>query len=49
VHIAADPQYTPRNVATKEERVNTVYGVKVRLPNPEGLLKSGMAGEAVFR
>ena len=47
VHIADQPQYTPRNVATKEERVNTVYGVKIRLPNPEGLLKPGMAAEAL--
>lgn len=48
VHIADQPQYTPRNVATQEERVNTVYGVKIRLPNPDGLLKPGMAGDAAF-
>ncbi len=49
VHIADQPQYTPRNVATKEERVNTVYAVKVRLANPQGLLKIGMAADAAFR
>lgn len=49
VHIAAQAQYTPRNVATKEERVNTVYGVRIRLPNLESLLKPGMAADAVFR
>jgi HlyD family secretion protein len=49
VYMADQPQYTPRNVATQEERVNTVYGVKVRLPNAEGLLKPGMAADAVFR
>ncbi len=49
MHIAGQPQYTPRNVATQEERVNTVYGVKIRLPNAEGLLKPGMAGDVVFR
>lgn len=48
-HISDEPQYTPRNIATKEERVNTVYAVKVRLSNPEGLLKPGMAGDIVFR
>lgn len=48
VHISDEPQYTPRNVATKEERVNTVYAVKVRLVNSEGLLKPGMAGDVVF-
>jgi HlyD family secretion protein len=47
-HIADQPQYTPRNVVTKEERVTTVYGVKVRLANPQGLLKQGMAADAVF-
>jgi HlyD family secretion protein len=47
-YMADQPQYTPRNVATQEERVNTVYGVKIRLPNAEGLLKPGMAGDAVF-
>ena len=49
IHIADQPQYTPMNVATKEERVNTVYGVKVVLPNSEGLLKPGMAADAVFQ
>ncbi len=49
VHIADQAQYTPRNVATKDERVNTVYAVKIRLPNSEGLLKPGMAADATFR
>jgi HlyD family secretion protein len=49
VYMAVQPQYTPRNVATQEERVNTVYGVKIRLSNAEGLLKPGMAGDAVFQ
>jgi len=48
VHIADEAQFTPRNIATQEERVNTVYAVKIRLPNPEGLLKPGMAADAVF-
>jgi HlyD family secretion protein len=49
VYMAQQPQYTPRNVATQEERVNTVYGVKMRLPNHEGMLKAGMAADAVFQ
>ncbi len=48
VYIADSAEYTPRNVATKEERVSTVYGVDVVLPNPEGLLKPGMSAEARF-
>ncbi len=46
--IADQAQYTPRNVATKEERVNTVYAVEIRVPNPEGLLKPGMAADVTF-
>ena len=48
VHIADRAQYTPINVSTKEERVNTVYGVKISVPNPDGLLKPGMPGDVVF-
>ena len=49
VQVADQPQYTPRNVATQAERVNTVYAVEILLPNETGLLKPGMAGDAVFR
>lgn len=48
VHISDRPQYTPRNVATKEQRVNTVYAVEIRVPNSEGLLKPGMAADVTF-
>ncbi|MBC7260541.1 MAG: efflux RND transporter periplasmic adaptor subunit, partial [Chloroflexi bacterium] len=48
VRIADQAQFTPRNVATKEERVNTVYAVEISLPNEEGLLKPGMAADAMF-
>ena len=48
VHIADQAEFTPRNVATQEERVNTVFAVKVRLPNPDGALKPGMPADATF-
>lgn len=38
-------EFTPRNVQTPDERVNQVFGVKVRLENPEGLLRAGMAAD----
>jgi HlyD family secretion protein len=47
-HIASEGQYTPRNIASKEQRVTTVYEVTIQLPNPEGLLKPGMAADATF-
>ena len=49
VRIADEPEFTPRNTATAEERLNTFYGVEILLDNPEGLLKSGIPADAVFR
>ncbi|MBN1179601.1 MAG: efflux RND transporter periplasmic adaptor subunit [Anaerolineae bacterium] len=46
--IGDQPEFTPRNVATAEERMNTFYAVRVRVPNPEGLLKPGMPADAEF-
>ncbi len=46
--IGSEPEFTPRNVATAEERVSTFYAVEVHLPNPEGLLKPGMPADATF-
>jgi HlyD family secretion protein len=41
-------EFTPRNVQTVAERVKQVFGVKVRLENPEGLLRAGMAADVFF-
>ncbi|HSM07067.1 MAG TPA: hypothetical protein VK858_20740, partial [Longimicrobiales bacterium] len=35
-------------IQTREERVDQVYAVKIRVPNPEGVLKIGMPGEVVL-
>jgi HlyD family secretion protein len=47
-HIGDEPEFTPRNVATAEERLNTFYAVEIRLSNPDGLLKPGMPADATF-
>ncbi len=47
-YISQQAEFTPRNVQTQEERVNTVFAVKVRLPNPEHLLKPGMPADATI-
>lgn len=47
-YIAAQAEFTPRNVQTKEERVNMVFAVKIALENPEGILKPGMPADAVL-
>jgi HlyD family secretion protein len=46
--IGDQPEFTPRNVATAEERMNTFYAVEIRLANPEGRLKPGMPADALF-
>lgn len=46
--VARAAEFTPRNVQTVEERVKQVFGVKVRLENPDGALRAGMAADVVF-
>jgi multidrug resistance efflux pump len=48
LRIADEPEFTPRNVATAEERLNTFYAVRIRLENPDGALKPGMPADAAF-
>jgi HlyD family secretion protein len=43
--IAAEAEFTPTPVQTREERTNLVYAAKVRVPNPEGRLKIGMPAD----
>ncbi len=42
--ISQTAEFTPKTIQTKEERVNLVYAVKVRVMN-DGSLKIGMPGE----
>lgn len=46
VYIATSAEFTPKDVQTQEERVHLVYAVRVRVPNPEHLLKPGMPADA---
>lgn len=46
--ISSKAEFTPRIIQTKEERVNMVYAIKVRVQN-DGRLKIGMPGEVRFR
>ncbi|SEG23999.1 HlyD family secretion protein/HlyD family secretion protein [Bryocella elongata] len=41
--IASQAEFLPRNVETKDDRAHEVFAVKVRVEQPAGLLKSGMA------
>jgi multidrug efflux pump subunit AcrA (membrane-fusion protein) len=46
--IATQAEFTPKNVQTREERVNMVFAVKVSLPNADHALKPGMPADAVL-
>jgi HlyD family secretion protein len=46
--IGDQPEYTPRHIATQEERQNTFYAVEIRLANDGTKLKPGMPADATF-
>jgi HlyD family secretion protein len=43
--ISSESEFTPRNVQSVDERKHQVFGVKVRVADPQGVFKSGMAAE----
>ncbi len=47
MQIAAVSEFTPRNVQSPDERRHQVFGVKVRVADPQGVFKSGMSAEVV--
>jgi HlyD family secretion protein len=46
VSIAQQAQFSSRDTQNQEDRTNIVFAVKVRLPNADGRLKSGMTADA---
>lgn len=44
--VAQQAEFTPKEVHMKDEREKLVFGVKLRIQNPEGLLKPGMPADA---
>jgi multidrug resistance efflux pump len=47
--IAAQAEFTPSNIQTKDDRTKLVFAVKIGLPNGDGHLKAGMPADAVFQ
>ncbi len=45
--IADQAEFTPKVIQTREERVNLVYAIKIRVKN-DGAIKIGMPGEVNF-
>jgi multidrug resistance efflux pump len=46
-HVAPISEFTPRNVQSVEERHHQVFGVKIYIPDPKGVFKSGMAAQVL--
>jgi len=47
--IASEAEFLPRNVQTYNDREHEVFGVKVQVENPGGVLKSGMSATVQLR
>ena len=45
VYIDPISEFTPRNIQSIDERRHQVFGIKVRVENSQGILRSGMAAE----
>ena len=46
--ISRQAEFTPRNVQTVEDRIKQVFGVKIRLENPDDQLRAGMSVDVYF-
>jgi HlyD family secretion protein len=49
VHISPEAEFTPKNVQTVDDRAQLVYGVKVAVANPDGVLKIGIPADVVLQ
>ena len=47
-YISPIAEFTPKNIQTKEERTKLVFGVKVKVPNPDGTLKAGIPADVTL-
>ncbi len=46
--ISSQAEFTPTPIETRDERTNLVYAIKLRVANPNGLLKIGMPADVQF-
>ena len=47
--VGSEAEFLPRNVQTRDDREHEVFGVKVKVDNSEGVLKSGMSATVRLR
>ena len=46
--ISPEAEFTPKNIQTKDERTKLVFAVKVKIDNPDKILKPGMPADATI-
>ncbi len=49
IYISDQAEFIPKNIQTKEERVNQVFAVKVKVTNKEQKLKIGMPADVYIK
>jgi len=47
--VSPEAEFTPTPIQTRDERKDLVYAVKVRVPNPGGIVKIGMPADVRFQ
>jgi len=47
-YISDTAEFTPKSIQTKDERTKQVFGVKIKISNPDQKLKPGMPADAEF-
>src|SRR5262249_18173093 len=48
VRIAGDSEFPPRNVQSVAQRRHQVFGIKVRVADPDGIFTSGLAADVLL-
>jgi HlyD family secretion protein len=48
-YISDTAEFTPKSIQTKSERTTQVFGIKIKIANPDLKLKPGMPADAEFK
>ncbi len=49
LYVSSESEFTPRNVQSPDERRHQVFAIRIRVSDPQGIFKSGMAAEVSLR
>jgi len=48
IYISSTAEFTPKNIQTREERTKLVFAVKIKVPNPDNVLKAGIPADVIL-